>query len=252
MLISRIAKSHRRDDKALADASAKKFNVPGDVNVTLFIEHESSLRPILVWRRGNVYLLRNSALATILAFVLANAGFAQDERMSPKLRANLQHSVEVRLSTDKETDDAGEAPLLSLEVENVGTLPVYMYPKARLGYDGNGVFRIYVKPERSCLMHGWGEHEDESPNNPTANLAKYIAKNWALVKPGDAIKLTEKLDISRLSLCPGRNTLSVNYFTKLQAWTPQQIKASGVELDYPAVYGSYDGNSVTITVKSDH
>lgn len=116
-----------------------------------------------------MHLLPTSGLTALLVFALANVAFGQDERMSPKLRSELQHSVEVRLSTDKEIYDAGEAPLLSMEVENVGTRPVYIYPKARLGYDGNGVFRIYVKPERSCPMHGWGEYADEFPNDPTGN-----------------------------------------------------------------------------------
>ncbi len=75
---------------------------------------------------------------------------AQDERMSPATRTLLQHSVSVRLSTDKATYSANEQPLLRMEVVNVGAQPLYFYPTSRLGYDGDGVFRIYVQPARAC------------------------------------------------------------------------------------------------------
>ena len=205
---------------------------------------------VLAWNEEKMNPLRTSAL-TALLLVLANTALAQDERMSLGLRTELQHSVKVRLSTDKATYDASENPMLTMEAANVGPRPVYMYPKARLGYDGDGVFRIYVKAEGQCLMHIWGEHEDQFLKTPTANLAEFIEKNWAVVKPGESIRLSQKLDTSRLSLCPGKNTLQINYFTKLQAWTPQQVRASEAELKYPAVYGSYDGNAVVITVRSD-
>ncbi len=203
---------------------------------------------ILIWKHGEMHLLRSFAAATVL-LVLATVVGAQDERMSLDLRTELQRSIKVRLSTEKAIYDAGEEPMLTMEAVNVGTRPVDMYPKARVGYDGDGVFRIYVNAKGYCVMREWGEHLDESPRGPTADLAAYIEKNWAVVKPGESIRLVQKLDTSRLSLCPGKDTLQINYFTKLQAWSPQQVRASEGELKYPAVYGSYDGNSVTITVR---
>jgi len=96
----------------------------------------------------------------------------------------------------------------------------------------------------------WGEAVDEAPAEPAARLAEYVEKHWRLVRPNDSIVLNERLDTSR-TLCPGKNTLRINYFTKLQAWTTRQIRAAEVELKYPAVFGSYDGNAVTITVESE-
>ncbi len=170
--------------------------------------------------------------------------------MSAELRAELHRAVQVRLTTDKSIYDAGEEPILAMQVVNVGTLPFYVYPNTRLGYDGDGVFRVYV--QGSCLMYGYGEAIDYAPKDLNANLAAYIEKIWLLLKPGESLRLTQKLEASRVSLCPGKNTIRVNYFTKLQPWSVQQIRASESELKYPAAYGSYDGNTVIVTVRSGH
>jgi hypothetical protein len=173
---------------------------------------------------------------------------AQDARMSDAAKAALRGAVEVILTTDKTVYRMAEPITIRAELRNAGTQALYVFPTVRFGQDGNGVFRVYLKPLKPCQMEGVAEFADEAMADEGLIFSDYIEKNWQLLQPGESLILISS-NIVRVP-CPGKYELRGNYFTKLQAWSFDRIKAGESKLKHPAVYGSFAARPSIIKVQS--
>src|SRR5205085_11875074 len=177
-------------------------------------------------------------LVTIVCFgTCVNFIAGQDARMSDASKAALQNAVQVILTTDKSVYGRGESIMIRAELWNIGTQPFYVYPKVQFGLDGNGIFRVHLRPPQHCHMIGHGEAIDEFMADKSLIFADYIQETWHLLQPGEFLSLTSSNVVS--APCLGRYQLSGEYFTKLQAWSAARIAESESKLKYAVVYGSF-------------
>lgn len=193
-------------------------------------------------------LLRH--LVTVVCFgSCLNFIAGQDARMSDASKAALNSVVQVILTSDKSVYQRGESITVRAELRNIGTQPFYIYPKVQFGLDGNGIFRVYLKPLQPCRRIVRGEFIDEAAAPPLLEFADYIQKTWRLLRPGELISVTASGVVS--APCPGRYELGGEYFTKLQAWSGKRIAQSESKLQYPVAFGSFRATPSIIEVQGE-
>jgi hypothetical protein len=169
--------------------------------------------------------------------------------MSNRWKEALKGAVEISLSSDKQSYKRGEPISLTATIKNVGEAPFYVFPRTSFEDDGDGAFIVRITETPKCRLVVTNMAGTPAPPAKDLKFVDYVQTDWKLLKPGESLEAREIFHKIDSPLCPGRYALTVSYRTELFWWAGERIHESESELQFPAVFGTYRGNSVTFQVR---
>jgi hypothetical protein len=175
--------------------------------------------------------------------------FGQDSRMSDQWKEALKGAVEISLSSDKQSYGRGEPISLTATIKNAGKVPFYVYPRTSFADDGEGVFMVRITEAPNCKGGANNMAGTVAPPAKDLKFVAYVQTEWKLLKPGESLQAKDVFYKIDPQFCPGKYALSVSYRTELLWWTVEKIHESDSELPFPAVFGTYQGKSITFEVR---
>jgi len=191
------------------------------------------------------------ACAVVFAGLVGSAFsvFGQDSRMSDHAKDALKGAVEVTITSDRHSYKQHDSIWLTAHVKNVGGAPFFVFPRTSFEDDGDGVFIVRITEAPKCNSLVTTHAGTPAPPAKDLKFADYVQKSCKLLKPGESMEASDLFDKIH-SLCPGRYSLTVAYLTELFWWTRENIHASETDLPFPALFGTYRGNTVSFQVRA--